>query len=98
MRTVLVTNATLASLAADPAIRQQLPGLLGPIYLAAQQSRGCSSCHAADTSKLNAALASARHGLAGLTAGDRETLKRLLNADALQVQVASGGSVSPRTI
>ena len=90
-----IENSTLQRLAADPAARARLPGLLNAVWAAMQAAGGaggCGACRSRANAALQDATALARRAIPAMSAGDREALKGLLGATAARVYITQPGT------
>lgn len=88
MRVVVLENAVIDALAADPTIAATFPGCLGEFALAERSK--CGSCGRAGA-KAFSAYNQAKTCLATGDSASREQLKRLLRADQVKTVIRTAG-------
>lgn len=87
---VVIENAVLDAMAADPTFRTEFAGCLAGLVLAAPRAGVCPKCQKGRDPN---AYAAAKNCLVGLPSESRDRLKALLSAQQVRVITSAGGRV-----
>lgn len=93
MTTVSLTDSQINLMVANPAFRKAFPFLDTAYAKSRQQKKGCGDCGGGPT-RNTIDYQAVRNAVSNLTPEDKQKLRRMLGADAVEVKVTARGNTA----